>query len=373
MITIQQGVRMSILLAVLMTAAHVGSTYAKVDTPWLPWLGCWTLVEDDVREPLFGAEELSESQIMQPRGLVCMEPEDGGVRVTTFSDDELFLDEMIYADGKRQPSSAGQCVGWQEVGWSAEADRLFTRSELTCEEGHERGVTGVSLFTDRRTWVEIQTIGSGVSRTVVVRHYRPAREEETLSKSGLSPQILSSASQARAEIAKVMSIDDVIEAKSQVAPATLEALLMEHEDGFDLDREALIRLDDAGMPPSLIDVMVALSYPDQFLVERDSMPTSFTWSRSLGYPYHYAPFGYYYRYAPYGPAYVVRPMPGVSVSHQVTTASGGYAVVSRRSTSSYSSGSSQGSSSTESSDSGASDRGFHRGGTPSRGTAKPKN
>lgn len=363
---------MSILLAALMTAAHVGSTS---DNPWLPWLGCWTLVEDDVREPLFGAEELSESEIMPPRGLVCMEPEDGGVRVMTFSDDELFLEEMLYADGKRQPSSAGQCVGWQEVGWSAEADRLFTRSELTCEEGHERVVTGVSLFTDRRTWVEIQTIGSGVSRTVVVRHYRPAREEETLSKSGLSPEILSSASQARAEIANVMSIDDVIEAKSQVAPATLEALLMEHEDGFDLDSEALIRLDDAGMPPSLIDVMVALSYPDQFLVERDSTPTSFTWTRSLGYPYYYAPFGYYYRYAPYDPAYVVRPMPGVSVGH--VTASGGYAVVSRRSTSSYSSGSSrgssQGSSSTESSGSGASGRGFHRGGAPSRGTAKPKN
>ncbi len=366
---------MSILLAALMTAAHVGSTSAKVDTPWLPWLGCWTLVEDHVREPLFGAEELSESETAPPRGLVCMEPEGGGVRVTTFSDDELFLEEMLYADGKRQPSSAGQCEGWQEVEWSADADRLFTRSELTCEEGNERVVTGVSLFTDRRTWVEIQTIGSGVSRTVVVRHYRPAREEETLSKSGLSAEILRSASRARADIAIVMDIDDVIEAKSQVAPATLEALLMEHEDGFDLDSEALIRLDDAGMPPSLIDVMVALSYPDRFLVERDSTPKSFTWTRSFGYPYYYAPFGYYYRYAPYVPVYVVRPTRGVSVGR--VTAEGGYALVSRRSKSGYSSGSSngssRGSSSTGSSSSGGtSDRGYHRGGASSRGTAKPK-
>ena len=304
-----------------------------------------------------------------------MDPEDGGVRVTTFSDDELFLEEILYADGKRQPSSAGQCVGWQEVGWSTDADRLFTRSELACEEGNKRIVTGVSLFTDRRTWVEIQTIGSGVSRTVLVRHYRPAGKEATLLKSGISAEILRSASRARADIVSVMGIDDVIEAKSQVAPATLEALLMEQKEGFDLDSKALIQLDDAGMPSSLIDVMVALSYPDRFLVKRDSTPTHFTWTSHLGYPYHYAPFTYYYRYAPYDPAYLVRPMPGISVGR--AGARGGYAIVSRRSTSIASSGSNGGSredsSSTRSSSTdGGSERGYNRGGASSRGTAKPK-
>ena len=368
---------MNILLTALITLSQVGSTSAQVDNRWLPWLGCWTLVEDDVREPLFGTEEFSESETVPPQGLVCMEPEDGGVRVTTFSDNELFLEEILYADGTRQPSNAGQCVGWQQVGWSADADRLFTRSKLTCEEGSKRVVSGVSLFKDRRTWVEIQTIGSDVSRTVLVRHYLPAGKEETLSKSGISAETLRRASRARADIVSVMSIDDVIEAESRVAPDTLAALLMEQEDGFDLDSKALIQLDDAGVPSSLIDVMVALSYPDRFRVKRDSTPTRFTWTRGVGHPYHYAPFGYYYRYSPYHHSYVVRPMRRVYVGGGGVAASGGYAIVSRRSRSTRSSASRRGSreesSSTQSSNAdGDSDKGYHRGGAPSRGTAKPK-
>ena len=107
-----------------------------------------------------------------------------------------------------------------------------------------------------------------------------------------------------------------------MSPPALEAALIELHPRFDLDRDTLIRLDAAGVAGSVLDVMIALTYPDRFVVDRPgSAPVvSYTGpiSRSYGfdpfwygldgfgpyYPYYYSPFGYagwgrYYGYTPY--------------------------------------------------------------------------
>jgi len=116
-----------------------------------------------------------------------------------------------------------------------------------------------------------------------------------------------------------------IEIVHQTEPEVAEAAVLEMKDeGFELDSQQLVRLDDAGARSGLIDLMVALSYPDYFLVDREpadsgpglgnALPVPYGWGGSMGrlaYPYYLAPFGGYYWYAPYHPVYV---RPGGSYS-----------------------------------------------------------
>ena len=47
-----------------------------------------------------------------------------------------------------------------------------------------------------------------------------------------------------------------------------QALLVETEPDLNLDSSALLALDDAGIDHAVIDLLVALSYPERFVVER---------------------------------------------------------------------------------------------------------
>ncbi len=108
------------------------------------------------------------------------------------------------------------------------------------------------------------------------------------------------------------------EAHTKVSPAVLEAALAETGARFALSSRDLIGLDDAGVPGSVIDLMIAASYPEKFQVERRAAasvgaypptfgPASFGSYWGLGYPYFYSYPGYdvYYRdyYSPYGYSY----------------------------------------------------------------------
>jgi uncharacterized membrane protein YgcG len=125
-----------------------------------------------------------------------------------------------------------------------------------------------------------------------------------------------------------MSLADVKEASGKVAAEILQAALVEMRGGFDLNGKRLIELEDAGVQRGVIDLMVALTFPERFVVERPTgRQSSGSWWTPMGYddlwpyfaqPYfyspfyssYYAPFGYHYwgylhpGYY-YGPGYVV--------------------------------------------------------------------
>jgi hypothetical protein len=273
-----------------------------------------------VRQPLLGDPEGGEEEEDRPMGLVCLAPEGDGVRLQTFSGDEAFLEEILVADGEKRDSSQGRCRGWQQLDWSNDASVLFTRSELLCEEGRTRSITGVSMLTDGSTWVELQSIGSGEGRAVLIRRFRATSEEVSrLRIPSLTEEQLRDAVEARLRIAtRPMSIEDVIEASANVAPEVVEAWLLERGVRFPVDSKNLVRLSKASVPPSVIDLLVALSFPEEFAVERASggggggMGWGYAgydpfYDSAFAYPYYFAPFGYYYWYAPWGPIYGVPP------------------------------------------------------------------
>ncbi|MGH9389109.1 MAG: hypothetical protein ACRD1Z_05785, partial [Vicinamibacteria bacterium] len=248
---------------------------ASADSRWTPFLGCWSLIEDEVRQPLLGDPEEEATEEDRPMGLVCLAPEGNGVRLQTFSGDEAFLEEILVADGQRHEISQGKCRGWQQLDWSKDASVLFTRSELTCEEGRTRSLTGISMLSmlnGGSTWVELQSIGTGDGRAVLVRRFRAASDEVSrLRIPSLTDEQIRDAVDARFQVSSTpMSIEDVIETSSRVAPEVVEASLLERGGRFPLDSGSLLRLSEASVPPSVIDLMVALSFPDEFAVERAS-------------------------------------------------------------------------------------------------------
>ena len=106
-----------------------------------------------------------------------------------------------------------------------------------------------------------------------------------------------------------IAIDDVIEANGKVSAETLQLWVVERGEPFALDASRLIEMADSGVPPSVIDVVVAVSYPEKFVVNEGRTagrrPAEAARGRpGLGYvrrlnPF-YDPYSRYGYYSPYG-------------------------------------------------------------------------
>jgi hypothetical protein len=262
------------------------------DSRWTPYVGCWTIVQD---------QRGLQSAPISPGTQVCVEPSGRfGVTVTTTVDGKNVLEQTIVADGSAQPLSQADCRGTQTSNWSRDGERLFTRVELQCADRPARTVSGITLLTNGH-WVDAQaTVVNGYS-DVRVRRYRRADE---------------SYAGAAAITSAPLSIEDVIEANANVQSPALEAALDEVGGRFTLNSRVLRQLADNGVPPNVIDLMIAQAYPDKFQVDRGVYPppaSTMTSSVSGGgayigstiYPYPmYDPFwSSYYYYSPFAYPY----------------------------------------------------------------------
>jgi hypothetical protein len=314
--------RSSIALAILLVAVATPARAQQVDSRWEPWLGCWQMLDDRVRdENPSGADAVAAARARMFRGTtdvnVCVTrgSQPNTVTLTTRASGERAFEQTIVADAAAHPISEGACTGSQRAEWSADGYRLFAHAELTCATQPARTVSGLTMIATDGTWLDVQAIGVGATSNVRVRRYR-----RTSSTGG--------AGSATAVAHASLGLDDVKEASTKVASPVLEAALIESGTRFRLDRRVLVDLDDAKVPATVIDLMVALSYPDRFQVERrietsaDAYPPAYAGADSsglwgLGYPYfswypnyfgnyssYYSPFGYAYPglyglYSPY--------------------------------------------------------------------------
>jgi uncharacterized membrane protein YgcG len=173
------------------------------------------------------------------------------------------------------------------------------------------------MFDAARLWTDVQVVAEGGRETIRVRRYRRAPDQSRASLSLPTPE------QARAigTMARqpaILTIDEVKEVAHKLSLSALEAALLETGASFPLNSKRLVELDDAGVPPRIIDLMVALSFPNKFVIERrassSSASTIADWGFEYGslydWPYYYAPFGYstWNRYDTYyygSPGYVV--------------------------------------------------------------------
>lgn len=282
------------------------------DARWASWLGCWQLNDESLDDGSAAMARLLGMPAPRTRdnagAVVCVTPAaDGGATMTTYVNDRAVLRETIVPDGTSRAIVEAECRGQQRAEWSALGARVYASAELTCQSQPARKVSGLAMMLAGPVWLDIQAIESNGGKTLRVRRYQRAADQTRAGDT-------SARTAPTMPLGLSLSISDVKEASNKVIPEVLQAALVELKSGFNLNGKRLLELEDASVPRGVIDLMVALSFPKRFVVERPVARSSGgggSWWTPMGYddlwpyfatPYAYSPF-YSSYYAPFGYRY----------------------------------------------------------------------
>jgi hypothetical protein len=224
----------------------------RVDSRFAAWIGCWRL-DDDLSGT--GAR-------------MCITPDKSGVRLQTVAGTQRGIDELVIPDGVARPIVDSDCKGTEKAEWSKDAARIFRTTEVTCGKEAPRTVTSVAFMAPGPSWINVQHVTGTLSReSVRVQRYRRAFNQK-LADGTQAPQPEESLTMRTTPEVTTWGVEDVIEASSRLPVPAVQAALTEVHHPFELNKKALIALDDSGVDDSVIDLMVALSYPKRFVVQR---------------------------------------------------------------------------------------------------------
>lgn len=299
-------------VATTVATGQTEAAAAQSDAAWLPWLGCWQLWEEQVARADGDGSEFPE------RTVVCMTPTAGGdspgVQLAARGNGKVLVERTLVADGVRRDITEGDCSGWEQRTWSSDGFRLYTQAELRCDEdAPARETSGISLMSGRSTWVDLQLVTVGEREHMEIRRYTPAASGDDLDDDAL-PASRDEIRQARVRAGSALTFPGIRDAALNVDSRVVEAMLTETEPRLDLNAAALKELDAAGINGGVIDLLVALAYPERFTVQRRNRGggrSGSAWSNWGGwgagpswsgyydpiwysdlYPYYLAPLGY---------------------------------------------------------------------------------
>jgi hypothetical protein len=240
---------------------------------------------------------------------------------------EITATEPVIADGQPRPVSAEGCTGSERVEFSDDGMRAYTRSEFECGPETRQG-SGVMSFVAPNQWIDVRALTVSGEPVAWAQGYELATAEQLAAQRIDDPSTgnVELIRAARVRAARGIEVEDVEDVARHVDARAVEVWVAANETPFDLDGGELVRLADAGIPESVIDVMVAVSYPDRFTLSPEGAPAeaeptrvadaygvgyrrgyrSYLWSpfwgpASYGYSPYYSRFGYYgYGFGGYG-------------------------------------------------------------------------
>jgi hypothetical protein len=289
--------------ALLLAVGAVQPAFAQatpVDPRWQAFLGCWAPVTQDGAQPV-------------PEHVVCFRPADGGaVAALSVADDVIRSEELIRADGGPRPVREESCTGTETASWSEDGARLYLRSTLQCgDDVLGRESAGILALAGGGTFVDVQAVGVDDQYGIRTLQYRALSPAEY--PAGMRALAQYGDDATRLYAAAPLSLEDIVEAGRVLPTEVVQAMLVSlPATRLHVDADALLALEEAGVEPEVIDVIVALAHPDRFAVgtaplagEEDadqlarrewmSDPYHDPWLRYSRYgydPYYYSPFGY---------------------------------------------------------------------------------
>ncbi|HUQ87311.1 MAG TPA: hypothetical protein VM096_07110 [Vicinamibacterales bacterium] len=281
------------LIVIASSAVAQPAPAAQVDNRLAGWIGCWRL-DDDLAGT--GAR-------------MCITPEKSGVRLQTVVGSNKGIDELVIPDGVSRPIADAECKGTEQAEWSSDGARIFRTTNVTCGKEAPRTIRTVAFMAPGPSWVLVQHLnGEGAVASVRVQRYRRAANQK-LADGSTAPQPDANAALRATQDQARWSIEDVIEASAKLPAEVLQAALSEVHQGFDLNKKTLVLLNEGGVHESVIDLMVALTYPNRFVVERrggTSAPSGLTTGSGWFDPFMaggigqssldcFSPYGYGYR------------------------------------------------------------------------------
>jgi hypothetical protein len=247
---------MAVLSAALFAVAFASPAAAQdVDDRWMAFLGCWEPTSDEA-----------------DAGLLCVRPLEGGVELFTVVDGEVTTSDVMVANGEQRTRSMEGCRGSETSEFSADGRRVFTRSEFVCGESLPRSSTGVMSLTAPTQWLDVRSMDVDGEQVAWVQEYQlvgpermaEAGVEDATEGLGLAVRA------ARMSAARRITLTEVREAAQRIESKAVEAWVASRGDRFEVDADALIQLADDGVAESIIDVVVAVSYPETFSIGADA-------------------------------------------------------------------------------------------------------
>jgi hypothetical protein len=275
-----------------LAALAAGVTPVRAQAPelsdgrWLPYLGCW----------------VEEGATTGP--MTCVTPADGGVAFLAVANGEVTERRVVRGDDVARPADAAGCTGTESARFSADGHRVFTDSRLTCG-GAERHTRGLMAMVEPDRWIEVQALVDPGESAAWVKRYAPAPASR-ITGAELGPLAAAGSSRAVATARMAAStrirVDAIIEANARTDPEAVKAWIVEQGDPLRLDADRLLALADAGVPAEVIDVAVAVSFPDRFAVARQPRADARADRYSRG-GYGYARYGAWSMWSPWSPYY----------------------------------------------------------------------
>ena len=252
----------AVLLGSAVAAGAQQTQLASADGRWTPWVGCWQASSRDAL-----TEELAPNKSLP---VVCVVPAPGNATVdlVTVTGGTPATPERVDANGTRRAVDREGCTGWETAQFSADAKRIYLHSEHQCTGNRTRTSTGIMSISPNGEWLDVQGVKVDAHSGVRVVHYGRVPVPASLGadmKAALEGQRLAMTTAVLAASDSVR-IADVIEATKHVDPLVVQTWLAQRGQGFRMDAKRLTQLADAKVPSNIIDVMVALSYPQAFAI-----------------------------------------------------------------------------------------------------------
>jgi len=247
--------------------AKPAATTAQVDSRFAGWLGCWRLEDDLVGSNL----------------RVCMTPEQtSGLKLQTIVGPQKGTTELMVPDNVQRAINDADCKGTEKSEWSKDGLRVFRYTNVTCGKEAPRKLSSVSFLMRGPTFVQVQFVESDQNKSVRVQRYRRA-VDQTLADGTPAPKPSAAVAMAASSPDTPWDIDDVVEASAKLPPDAVQAALTEVSGPFQLNKKTLLAMSDGKVDASVIDLMVALTYPKKLVVNRAGSGYSGVSGISMGY------------------------------------------------------------------------------------------
>jgi hypothetical protein len=249
---------LTLLLGVALALSVPQGVAAQDADAWLPLLGCWQPEDAPADAPM-----------------TCVRPAaDGGVELLTVADDGVIERRSLRTDGVQRPVTHGECTGVERAELSRDGLRVFIDAELACAGEPARTTRGLITMVDGRRWIEAQAMEMRGRSVAWVTRYEPAPRSrvEAAGRGDILALVdgrLGLIRAARMAAMAPVTVDDIIEAHARTDGEVVRVWLAEQLEPMELDAAGLRRLAAAGVSDDVIDVAVALAYPEAFAVTRE--------------------------------------------------------------------------------------------------------
>jgi uncharacterized membrane protein YgcG len=247
-----------VVALVSLVNAGVAQAQAGADARWDAFIGCWSLTEP-------GLPGIDKSA-----PVVCVTPTatTSAVQVATIRNDSIVGRDTIDASGTHRALNKQGCAGWENAEWSEDSRRVYLHSDVTCAGGLKRTGTGVFAIAPNGQWLDVQSMLAGGNEGVRVNHYRELPAAST--PKGIANPVAGrelAVSTQRTAAGGTLTVANIADAVQHTDTAVSQAWLVERGMQYNLDAKKLVQLADAGVPGSVTDVMVGLSYPEHFALQ----------------------------------------------------------------------------------------------------------